>query len=101
MVRSKTQPNNHLIYSIDTKVGSCILYNYLSFEEEEPTTNLIADEETMRQTTECTEPKDRAKNEIWNMSFDNVLSKEGVGADVYTIPLKVGTKLSSYKLAFK
>jgi hypothetical protein len=34
MVSSKTQPNNHPIYSVDTEVGSSIFYNDLSFEEE-------------------------------------------------------------------
>jgi hypothetical protein len=31
MVSSKTQPNNHPIYSVDTEVGSSIFYNDLSF----------------------------------------------------------------------
>jgi hypothetical protein len=35
MVSRKTQPNNHPIYSVDTKVGSSIFYNNLSFEEGE------------------------------------------------------------------
>jgi hypothetical protein len=38
MVSSKTQPNNHPIYSVDTEFGSSIFYNNLSFEEGEPTT---------------------------------------------------------------
>jgi hypothetical protein len=57
MVSSKTQPNNHPIYSIDTEVGSSIFYNDLSFEEEEPTTIMTTDEETTRQAAECVDPK--------------------------------------------
>jgi ribonuclease HI len=37
---------------------------------------------------------------MWNMSFDEAVNKEGVGADVWISPPKVGTKLYSYKLAF-
>jgi hypothetical protein len=46
MVRSKTQPNNHPIYSVDTEVGSSIFYNDLSFEEEELTAIMTANEDT-------------------------------------------------------
>jgi hypothetical protein len=46
MVSSKTHPNNHPIYSIDTKVGSSIFYNDLSFEEEETTTVMTANNKT-------------------------------------------------------
>ena len=38
MLSRKTQPNNHPIYSMDTKVGSSIFYNNLSFKEGEPMT---------------------------------------------------------------
>jgi ribonuclease HI len=41
------------------------------------------------------------ENEIWNMSFDGTVSKEGAGVDVWISPPKVGTKLCSYKLAFE
>ena len=46
MVSSKTYPNNHPIYSIDTEVGSSIFYNDLIFEEEELKTIMTTDEET-------------------------------------------------------
>ena len=41
------------------------------------------------------------ENEIWDMSFDDMVNKEGVGADVWVTPLEVSTKLHSYKLAFE
>jgi ribonuclease HI len=94
------QPNNHPIYSIDTDIDSSIFYNDLSFEEEEPTTVMIVDDKAMRCATECTDPRNRAENEIWNMSFDKAVNKEGVGASMWICPPKVGTKLFSYKLAF-
>jgi ribonuclease HI len=46
------------------------------------------------------DPRNHMENEIWNMSFDGAVSKEGAGADVWISPPKVGTKLCSYKLAF-
>jgi hypothetical protein len=46
MVSSKTQPNNHPIYSIDTDISSSIFYTNLSFEEEEPTTIMTIDKDT-------------------------------------------------------
>jgi hypothetical protein len=51
MVSSKTQPNNHPIYFVDTEVGSSIFCNDLSFEEEEPTTIMKTDDETTQQAT--------------------------------------------------
>jgi hypothetical protein len=101
MVSSKTQPNNHPIYAIDTEVGSSIFYNDLSFEEEEPTTIMTTDEETAWETIECADPKDRTKNGVWNMSFDGVVSREGVGAGVWVSPPEAGTKFCSYKLTFE
>jgi hypothetical protein len=77
MVSSKTQPNNHPIYSLDTEVGSSIFYNNLSFEEEAPTSIMTTDEEAMRQATECSNPKNHMKKETWSMSSDGVVSEEG------------------------
>jgi ribonuclease HI len=62
---------------------------------------MTTDEETTREATECTNLKYHMENEMWNMSFDGVVSKEGVGADVWVGPPEVGTKLCSYKLAFE
>jgi hypothetical protein len=75
MVRIKTQPNNHPIYSINIEFGSSIFYNDLSFGEEESTTIMTVDEETVREEAKCTDPKDRAGNRIWNMSFNGIVQK--------------------------
>jgi ribonuclease HI len=40
------------------------------------------------------------ENEMWNMSFDGVVNKEGAGVGVWISTPKVGAKLCSYKLAF-
>jgi hypothetical protein len=47
MVSSKTQPNNHPIYSVDTEVDSSIFYNDLSFEKEEPTIVMTINDEAV------------------------------------------------------
>jgi hypothetical protein len=102
MLSSKTQLNNHPIYFVDTEFDSYIFYNDLIFEEEESTAIITADEETVRQATECVDPKNYVENEIWNMNFDGVVSKDGVGVDVWiTPPPEVGTKMCSYKLTFE
>jgi len=44
--------------------------------------------------------RNRAESEIWNMSFDGAIDKEGVGVGVWINPPKVGSKLYSYNLAF-
>jgi hypothetical protein len=49
MVSSKTQPHNHPIYVVDTKVGSSIFYNDFSFGEEGSTTITITDEKTAQE----------------------------------------------------
>jgi hypothetical protein len=86
MLSSKTQLNNHPIYFVDTEFDSYIFYNDLSFEEEESTAIITADEETVRQATECVDPKNYVENEIWNMNFDGVVSKDGAGVDVWITP---------------
>jgi hypothetical protein len=40
MVNNKAQPNNHPIYFVETDIGSSILFNDLSFEEEVPKTDM-------------------------------------------------------------
>jgi hypothetical protein len=100
MVSRKTQPNNHPIYSVDTEVGSSIFYNNLSFEEGKPTTVMTVEDKTEHRTEEITDQRNNTENEMWNMSFDGVVSREGARAGVWINPPKVGTKLCSYKLSF-
>ena len=40
MVSNKAHQNNHPIYSVETDIGSSILFNDLSFEEEVPNTDM-------------------------------------------------------------
>jgi hypothetical protein len=100
MVSIKTQLNNHPIYSIDTKIDSSIFYNDLSFEEGDPTTITTFEDKAESRAEECIDQRNCTKNEMWNMSFDGAINREGVEASVWINPPKVGTKLCSYKLTF-
>jgi hypothetical protein len=79
MVSSKTQPNNHPIYSVNTDIDSSIFYNDLIFEKEEPTIIMTVKDKVARREKECPDPRNHAENKMWNMIFDRVVSKEGVG----------------------
>jgi hypothetical protein len=83
MVSSKTQPNNHPIYSVDTEVDSSIFYNDLSFEEEESTTVMTVDDKAARRAAECIDLRNHEEDEMWNMSFDGAVNKEGAGVGMY------------------
>jgi len=61
---------------------------------------MSVDDKVVRQEAERTDPRNRAENEMWNMSSDGAVRKEGAGASVWINPPKVGTKLFSYKLTF-
>jgi hypothetical protein len=91
MVSSKTQPNNHPIYSVDTDISSSIFYNDLSFEEEELIEIMTADEDTVQKEAKCIDLKKCTENKAWNMSFDGTVSKEGVGSTMRISPPKVDT----------
>ena len=77
MVSRKAQPNNHPIYSVDTKVGFSIFYNDLSFEEEEPETVMTIKDISDHQTQKITDQQNSEEDDMWNMTFDGASSKEG------------------------
>jgi hypothetical protein len=64
---------------------------------------MTVDEEKPRESSRVRRPKEpHGKNEIWNMSFDGTVSKEGGWGRRMDKPPKVGTKLVLiYKLAFE
>ena len=80
---------------MDIEVKSSIFYNDLSFEKEEPTTVMNADDKAARQATKCIDPRNQSEKNMWNMIFDGAVSREGVGASVWISPPKVGSKLCS------
>jgi ribonuclease HI len=100
MVSNKAQLNNHPIYSMETEIGSSILFNDLSFEEEVPETDMAMKDKPDQQTEKFLDHQNKEDKEMWNMNFDGVVSREGARDGVWINPLKSGTKLCSYKLAF-
>jgi hypothetical protein len=64
MVSSKAQPNNHPIYSMETEIGSSILFNDLSSEEKVSDTDMTTKDILDQQTEEILEQQDSAENEI-------------------------------------
>ena len=99
-VSRKTQPNNHPIYFVDTEVGSSIFYNDLIFEEENPTIVIVIKAKTDHQVEEIANQQDNVEDEMLNMRFYGVSSREGAGASVWINPPKIGRKLCSYNLSF-
>jgi hypothetical protein len=101
MVSSKGKTNNHPIYSVDIEVGSSIFYNDLCFEEEDPNVlKLPEKEDEDQQAGKISDQQNNEEEEMWNMNFDGVVSKEGAGAGVWIIPPKSGSKIFSYKFSF-
>jgi hypothetical protein len=100
MVSNKAQPNNHPIYSVENEMGSSIFFNDLSFEEEGTEIEMDAKYQFDQQNEESSEKKNDTENHMWNMIFDGVVSREGVGVGVWINFPKGNTKLCSYKLSF-
>lgn len=100
MVSNKAQPNNHPIDSVETEMGSSIFFNDLCFEGKGPEIYMAAKDQSDQQTEKVSEQQDSAENEMWNMSFDGAVSREGAGVGVWINPPRLATKLCSYQLSF-
>ena len=88
MVSNAEQPNNHPIYSLDTELGLAILLN----EEEEEHLDL--------QNLSFV-PTQVQLEDLWNVSFDGAVCKEGARAVVW-MQLPDGEVLRySYKFAYE
>jgi ribonuclease HI len=61
---------------------------------------MTVEDKVARRVEECENQRNHAENEMWNMSFDKAVSREGVGVGVWINPPKVGSNIFSYKLAF-
>ena len=70
MVSSAERPNNHPIYSLDTELGSAILFN----EE---------GEEGFSLQNSSFIPTLVQLEGLWNVTFDGAVCKEGAGAGVW------------------
>jgi hypothetical protein len=101
MVSSPDRPNNHPIYVVDTDIGASIFYNDLCLEEEGKNEPEIPEKKGEQlQEEPISDQEDDDDNGLWNMDFDGVVSREGVGAGVWIVPPNGASKLCSFKLAF-
>jgi hypothetical protein len=73
----------------------------LSFEEKVPDTDMNAKDKSNQQTEKILEQQDSADNDMWNMIFDGVVSREGARDGVWINPPRLATICFSYKLAFE
>ena len=109
MIINKENPENHPIYSVDTNMGSSMLFNEVIPQKDEPEPEVSGNSESdyqSAQTHSDSGPDDAPSREEpsdgwWRMSFDGVADKEGVGVGVLIKPPIGEPKLFSYKLHFK
>ena len=80
MVNSKECPENHLIYVVDTDMGSSIFFN--SHEPHESPFVMIKAKGYNREIKEEQEISIEQKAEWFTMHFDGACNKEGVGARI-------------------
>ena len=67
MVTNAERPHNHPIYSLDTEMGSDILF-------------IEGDEDSSYFQNDASVPTEEELEGVWEVSFDGSASKQGVGA---------------------
>ena len=109
MINNRENPENHPIYSVDTDMGSFMLFNEVGPQKDEPEPKDSGSSESDYQSAETdlesgfdsVSSVEESRNGWWDMSFDGVASKKGVGAGIWIRPPIGEPKLFSYKLEFK
>ena len=109
MISNRENPENHPIYSIDTDMGSSMLFNKAGPQKDEPKPVDSGSNKSDYQSagTDLDSESDDApitqepSDGWWHMSFDGAASKKGSGVGISIRPLIVEPKLLSYKLDFK
>ena len=109
MINNRENPENHPIYSVDTDMGSSMLFNEVGPQKDEPEPEDSGSSELNQQHAEVGQvsepdnvsPTEELDDGWWHMDFDGAASKEGVGAGVWRKSPVGEPKLLSYKLHFK
>ena len=109
MINNKENPENHPIYSVDTNMGSSMLFNEARPQKDEPKPVNSGSSESDYQSagTDLDSGSDDAplteepSNGWWRMHFEGATSKKGVGIGIWIRPPIGEPKLFSYKLEFK
>ena len=98
MVSSKECPENHLIYAIDTDMGSSIFFNS---SKPPPSLLVINPKGGNGETNEELEINIEQKAKWFTMHFDGACSKEGAGVGItISAPHFIEKKIFSYKFCF-
>ena len=109
MISNRENPENHPIYSVDTDMGSSMLFNEARPQKDEPDPEDSGSNELDYQSakTHMDSGSDDAplieepSNGYWCMSFDGEASKKGIGAGIVIRSPTGEPKFLSYKLEFK
>ena len=109
MISNRENPENHPIYSVDTNMGSSMLFNEVGPQKDEPEPADSGSNESDYQSARTdldSESNDapltqEPNNGWWHMSFDGAVNKKGAGAGIWVRPPMGEPKLLSYKMEFK
>ena len=109
MINNKENPEKHPIYSVDTDMGSSMLFNEVGPQKDEPKSEDSGRSESDYQSAKIDldsgsdnaplveEPSDG----WWHMSFDGAASKQVARAGIWIRPPMGEPRLLSYKINFK
>ena len=109
MINNKENPENNPIYSVDTDMGSSMLFNEAGPQKDEPKWEDSGSSESDYQSAKAdleggfdgVSSTEEPNNGWWHMSFDGATSKKGVGAGIWIRPHVGEPKLLSCKLFLK
>ena len=106
MISNIENPENHPIYSVDTDMGSSMLFNEAGPQKDEPDPEDSGSSESDYQSVEIdlesgsddVSSAEELHNGWWCMSFDGAASRKGVGVGIWIRPPIGEPKFLSYKL---
>ena len=109
MINNREIPENHPIYSVDTDMGSSMLFNEVVPQKVEPEPEDSESNKSDYQTAlthpdsgpDDAPPTEEPSDGWRRMSFDGAASKEGAGVGVLIKPPIGEPRLFSYKLHLK
>ena len=101
VVRSQDRPEIHLIYDVDTDLGSSIFFNDIVLCDLESTLQMKYENNEEGMIEQKALEKKQKRDGLWTMYFDGSVEKVSAGAGVYIISPIRDFKALSYKLTFE
>jgi hypothetical protein len=109
MISNRKNLENHPIYSVDTNMGSSMLFNKIGHEKDELELEDNGSSESNQRHVEAgqgSEPNgvssmEESNDGWWRMSFDGATRNKGEGVGMWIRPHVGDPKFLSYKLNFK